>query len=681
MQDGKRFYADFEQGDWVEFPAEWEGTGAFQPSVSENEEGGEQEFSTFQTPDGRVVTTYEVDEMVSVTYYYEDASDSWVKLPDSWKHSRPMTASRMGESSANLLGTSGNLNSTSGASSKEVERLKRSNSKYKDEIAKLQKKVEDLVAQGQRNIERAKKKIKGVEDKLGDEINRLRSENETMQTSTAIGGSAQKEKIAKLEAEIQKLRFSGGEEMKASLAEKDETISKLEDELQESRKALASAKIQKDSAMSGLKSRLQRLSSEVLALKPIFVELKTESVALRRSVEPDFENAIQAIIARADASSGEVDELRAKYRAEMLQRKLLFNKIQEMRGNIRVFCRVRGLNDREKGEGGLIAVSFDAENEVSIKDEKGTKKTFEFDRVFPPGSTQEQVFEDTAPLVTSCVDGYNVCLFAYGQTGAGKTYTMMGPPDNRGVNLRALNELFRLTREKNDEWDFLIVVSYLEIYNEQIKDLLVKKGQEIKLDVRQGPQGNFVPDLTEVNVKSLEDVENLINTGDKARTMASTAMNASSSRSHSCLQVRVTGTNRETKTQSHGKLTLVDLAGSERISKSEATGQRLVEAAAINKSLSALGNVISGLQGSQSHVPYRDSKLTFLLQDSLGGDSKTMMFLNLSPATFNAEESINSLKFGSRVRNVTLGQATKNTGGPGKGKGKGKGKRPPPGGR
>jgi kinesin family protein C2/C3 len=254
---------------------------------------------------------------------------------------------------------------------------------------------------------------------------------------------------------------------------------------------------------------------------------------------------------------------------------------------------------------------------------------------------------------------------------------MMGTSEMRGVNLRALRELFRICSER-DDYDYTISVGFIEIYNEQIRDLL-DSDPDKKPEVRQGPNGNFVDPLLEETVSSEAGVLEVINKGHTNRTVAATAMNSESSRSHSLILIRVEGVNKFTKAKSTGKLTLVDLAGSERQKKSEASGQRLTEAAAINKSLSALGNVIAALQAGQSHVPFRNSKLTHLLSDSLGGNAKVLMFLALSPSADNSEETLNSLQFGSRVRNVTLGTATANNDankGKGKGKGgKGKGKK------
>jgi kinesin family protein C2/C3 len=254
-----------------------------------------------------------------------------------------------------------------------------------------------------------------------------------------------------------------------------------------------------------------------------------------------------------------------------------------------------------------------------------------------------------------------VCIFAYGQTGSGKTYTMSGPEEDRGVNTRALDELFRRTQERSAMFKDAIEVSMLEIYNEDIHDLLVDGGSREKLEVRQGADGNYVPGLTAVRVNGLQDVVDLLKVADVNRSQRGTDMNEHSSRSHMMLTVTVTTESRANNTVTRGKLNLVDLAGSERVGKSGAAGQALKEAQNINKSLSALGDVIAARANKQGHVPFRNSTLTYLLQDSLSQDSKTLMIVCISPVQYNAEESYCSLNFASRVATVELGKASKNT--------------------
>lgn len=283
---------------------------------------------------------------------------------------------------------------------------------------------------------------------------------------------------------------------------------------------------------------------------------------------------------------------------------------------------------------------------------------FSFDKVYDPNSTQEQIFGDTKGIITSCVDGYNVCLMAYGQTGSGKTFTMMGPDNNPGINIRAMKELFDVCKERAETVTYTLKVSLIEIYNETIQDLLTTDAKPLEL--RTAGNKVSIPNLKEVVIRNLDDIKKTMAQGDKNRTVASTKMNSTSSRSHLLLMLSVEGQDKVTNAITKGTLILCDLAGSERISKTEAEGQRLVEAAAINKSLSALGQVFTALRTSQLHVPYRNSKLTQILQPSLGGDAKACLFVNVSPDVNNFSETVSTLNFGSNAKQIALGQAKQN---------------------
>ncbi|KAF1393310.1 hypothetical protein PFLUV_G00037750 [Perca fluviatilis] len=336
-----------------------------------------------------------------------------------------------------------------------------------------------------------------------------------------------------------------------------------------------------------------------------------------------------------------------------------FRRLVGLKGNIRVFCRVRPVSQEEQDSAAdaKTMLSFDSDDDaVLYLANKGKMMTFELDKVFPPQATQQEVFQEVQSLVTSCIDGFNVCIFAYGQTGSGKTYTMEGVPDNPGINQRALRLLFSEVTEKAPDWDYKISVSMVEIYNETLRNLLGENPSD-KLDIKMNPDGSgqlYVPGLTEFTVQSPEDINRVFELGHMNRATACTNLNEHSSRSHALLIITVSGFNSATGNRTQGKLNLVDLAGSERIGKSGAEGSRLREAQCINKSLSALGDVINALRGKHSHVPFRNSRLTYLLQDSLNGDSKTLMMVQVSPLPSNMSESVCSLKFAQRVRSVEL---------------------------
>ena len=284
-------------------------------------------------------------------------------------------------------------------------------------------------------------------------------------------------------------------------------------------------------------------------------------------------------------------------------------------------------------------------------------KSFAFDAVYDTDSLQQVVYDESAfPLVESVIEGYNGTIFAYGQTGCGKTHTMLGTPDSPGIIPGCFRQIFGCIDGNTSGMKFLVRCSYLEIYNEEIHDLLVDNGRgpQAKLDLKEDPnKGVFIKDLTCLIVKSIPEIERAMNFGTSNRKVAETLMNATSSRSHSIFSIYIeTGEqlNGEQRIKA-GKLNLVDLAGSERSSKTGATGATLKEGIKINLSLTALGNVISALVESKStHIPYRDSKLTRLLQDSLGGNTKTVMIANIGPADYNTEETISTLRYASRAK-------------------------------
>ncbi|KAL0384819.1 UNVERIFIED_CONTAM: Kinesin-like protein KIN-14S [Sesamum radiatum] len=349
-----------------------------------------------------------------------------------------------------------------------------------------------------------------------------------------------------------------------------------------------------------------------------------------------------------------------------IKRKKLYNEVIELKGNIRVFCRCRPLKQDEIGNGSTSVVEFDSsqENELQITCSDSSRKLFKFDHVFRPEDNQEAIFAQTLPIVTSVLDGYNVCIFAYGQTGTGKTYTMEGTPENRGVNYRTLDELFRISNERSSIMRYELFVSMLEVYNEKIRDLLVENSNQPvkKLEIKQSAEGTQeVPGLVEARVYGTDEVWGLLSLGSRVRSVGSTNANELSSRSHCLLRVTVMGENLVSGQRTRSQLWLVDLAGSERVGRIEVDGDRLKESQFINKSLSALGDVISALASKTSHVPYRNSKLTHILQSSLGGDCKTLMFVQISPNVADLGETLCSLNFASRVRGVEHGPARRQT--------------------
>ncbi|CAG5093987.1 Similar to KRP85: Kinesin-II 85 kDa subunit (Strongylocentrotus purpuratus), partial [Cotesia congregata] len=333
--------------------------------------------------------------------------------------------------------------------------------------------------------------------------------------------------------------------------------------------------------------------------------------------------------------------------------------------NVRVVVRVRPLNGKElEGHCKKIVKVDRLNSEITVENPNAAHgeppKVFSFDATFDDDSTQVDIYNETArPIVDKVLQGYNGTILAYGQTGTGKTYTMSGaktPPQLRGIIPNTFAQIFGHIAKADDKQKFLVRATYLEIYNEEIRDLL-GKDQNTRLEVKERPDiGVFVKDLSGYVVNNADDLDRIMSLGNKNRVVGATAMNVSSSRSHAIFTITVESSQLGEDNEQHvkmGKLHLVDLAGSERQSKTKATGIRLREATKINLSLSTLGNVISALVDGQSfHVPYRNSKLTRLLQDSLGGNSKTLMCANVSPADMNYDETISTLRYANRAKNI-----------------------------
>lgn len=435
----------------------------------------------------------------------------------------------------------------------------------------------------------------------------------------------------------------------------------------------------KDAHIAMLESEKQTLNSTIQRLEHVRTDLQSTLV----QTQTDLAGARSTISA-----------LESDLHAAELVRKKLHNEVQELKGNIRVFCRVRPLLGHDDGSENDPACRYvygsdnltktDSIEVLQTITDPGTllgsekpatkSNLFSFDKVFPPPTPQEQVFEEISQLVQSVLDGYRVCIFAYGQTGSGKTYTMEGPPISKhgslmlddpvamGMIPRAVVQIFRASQDLGKKgWVFAIEASFLEIYNETLRDLLASPAENAskKLEIRHIPNTSktVVQDLNIVPVNSSEQVVHLLKKASENRTIGETQCNERSSRSHSVFMLQVRGENRITSEKCEGHLNLVDLAGSERLSQSGSTGDRLKETQAINKSLSSLGDVIMALANKEAHIPYRNSKLTYLLQNSLGGNSKTLMFVNVSPAPKHMGETLCSLRFAAKVNSCQIGTA------------------------
>ncbi|KJX97237.1 kinesin heavy chain like protein [Zymoseptoria brevis] len=323
---------------------------------------------------------------------------------------------------------------------------------------------------------------------------------------------------------------------------------------------------------------------------------------------------------------------------------------------IKVVARFRPQNKIELAAGSEQIVEFSSDDTCSLSS-KDASGAFTFDRVFPTNTPQQDVFDySIRSTVDDVLAGYNGTVFAYGQTGSGKTYTMMGADigndEQKGIIPRIVEQIFTSIMRSDGSIEFTVKVSYMEIYMEKIRDLLVPQNDNLPIH-EDKQRGVYVKGLGEFYVGSVEEVYHVLERGGQARAVAATNMNQESSRSHSIFVIEVTQKNVESGSARSGRLFLVDLAGSEKVGKTGASGQTLEEAKKINKSLSALGMVINALSdGKSTHVPYRDSKLTRILQESLGGNSRTTLIINCSPSAYNDAETVSTLRFGERAKTI-----------------------------
>ncbi|KAI8053442.1 C-terminal kinesin [Syncephalis plumigaleata] len=466
----------------------------------------------------------------------------------------------------------------------------------------------------------------------------------------------------------------------AELKLKQDAIQKAHDSLAQDLKRTEEQLAQEKEETARLSATISSQSAAFLTLEGDYGALK---VKLQRTEETlaNRETTIGELQNEVKNNKELIATLEQKIREEETMRRRLHNTIQELKGNIRVFCRVRPPLRDEAAKGKSTEESMphmklpsvmggkDIELFQTSESADGSKSVvksypFAFDNVFPVHVKQEQVFEEISQLVQSALDGYPVCIFAYGQTGSGKTYTMEGPnnPDSTSMGMipRAVQQIFA-TAEKLKEkgWVYTMEGQFVEIYNETIHDLLGNGDLNKKHDIKH-VAGNktIITDVKTVMLDTPEKMSALLKTAGQNRAVGATLCNERSSRSHSVFTLRLSGRNTATEEVSEGVLNLIDLAGSERLAQSGATGDRLKETQAINKSLSSLGDVIAALSNNKDgHIPYRNSKLTYLLQNSLGGNSKTLMFVNISPSPESFQETLCSLRFATKVNACHIGTA------------------------
>ncbi|CAL8346995.1 unnamed protein product [Lota lota] len=402
------------------------------------------------------------------------------------------------------------------------------------------------------------------------------------------------------------------------------------------------------------------------------VEMEAEDILGRDRVQTSEEvkNVGQQLLVLQDQLKQVREENRKiieNYTSERTLRKKFYNMVEDMKGKIRVFCRIRPVNRTEAAQGGVVVVERLDDYSVAVETPRGLRE-FQFDRVFSAESSQEELFQDTHRLIQSAIDGFNVCIFAYGQTGSGKTFTMVGDREYRspGIMPRAFTAMFDIIKENSTRFDCKVSAYMLELYNDQLQDLLVGQAGDApatqsqshapprRVEIKRNRKGVvFAQGAETKQASSAQELFALFQQACANRHISSTKMNSESSRSHLIMGIMVESRNLTNGSVSCGKLSLVDLAGSERAAKTGAKDHQLKEANSINKSLSALGDVISALSSELPHVPYRNSKLTQVMQDSLGGNAKTLMIVNISPSQWNMDETLTSLIYATRVKAIT----------------------------
>lgn len=541
-----------------------------------------------------------------------------------------------------------------------------------------------------KELERLKALVEEKDKALAEKASELEDAQAYAQESRAAELASATESAAQHKQELLGQLAAAKEELAAEQAAHEEQLAaRLQQQADDFESQLASAREEASGASEAAKSTETQLRQDVEALEQSVqqaIEAKEALSQEKGEVEDKLQAAegeiralqeltasLEDVRARAEEADRLEEEMKqatarnekmwADLRKEQLARKKLHNIVEDMKGKIRVFARCRPMSSSETDRGCQECAVFDDPTTLTVSSSK-TTKTFSFDSVFPPTSTQDEIFEDVEMLIDSVVDGYNVCVFAYGQTGSGKTFTMTGSDALPGLTPRSVTALYQRIADMAVTHDYTVSVYFLELYNDNLVDLLFKLAHpraktSPKLDVKiDANKQVFVKGAMVQPVGSAEEVLDVFTQANKMRKVGATAMNVESSRSHSVFSILVEGKNRTSKAVSFGKLSLIDLAGSERADKTGATKERLQEANSINKSLSALGDVISALSTGSSHVPYRNNKLTQLMQDSLGGNAKTLMFVNFSPADYNADETLGSLTYAARTKHIK-NEATK----------------------
>ncbi|KAF5563072.1 kinesin family member C1 [Fusarium napiforme] len=534
-----------------------------------------------------------------------------------------------------------------------------------------QRQVDDLERKHREKIDDMSRQHRTAVDELRRELDRLKEQEtkdheQKIESLTRMYHQELAEERQKKDREIQELRLRMGNEhqdMGMAIQKKDRELQEVNSQVEGLRGDLERERTLKNS----LQTNIAELSAANTTLEAKINSLKSH-VEFLESDSKAQSDSFASMEARLQEALRIAEEAQHKLIKEETERRVLFNKYQELKGNIRVMCRVRPALGNGEGEEAKMLFPDDktsAEIVLAGPEEKSslgqiTRKNypFEFDRVFVPGTQNQEIFGEISQLVQSALDGYNVCIFCYGQTGSGKTHTMSS---NDGMIPRATHMIYdTITKLKEKSWEYTMEGSFVEVYNEELNDLLTPNERSAKrLEIRhdEARKQTTITNCTSVRLDSPSSVETMLEEAQNNRSVAATKANERSSRSHSIFILKLIGENSATGERCEGTLNLVDLAGSERLKHSQAEGDRMKETQNINKSLSCLGDVIEALGRGSGHIPYRNSKLTHLLQYSLGGNSKTLMFVMVSPLEQHLKETLTSLRFATKVHNTHIGTA------------------------
>jgi hypothetical protein len=526
--------------------------------------------------------------------------------------------------------------------------------------------AEAQAAQMQRERDALVEKVRQME---ADSAARLRAAEE----ADRARASAEHEERIRLEA-LQAEKQAEVEAVQARLRQREADASSSADALAQLRREAQTREAEAARLQAELVASAKSAESERAAAAAATASARSAKEDAERRMAEQQLIASSAEAAAADAAAAR-EQMQNRLRIETKMRKKYLADLESLKGAIRVLCRVRPLSNMERKKECAVITESPEPGVINVRLPEGSSaarveaaktgtgnrsvRTFEFDVVFGPESSQAEVFAEVKPLVQQAVDGFNVCIFAYGQTGSGKTFTMSGEGGDGtllGLMPRAVYEMYSILERHSEDVEASVQFCMTELYKDHLEDLLLEQRpgesnsaftqRRPELKVKMDPNGIvFIDGVTMADAPTAQELQQLIEAGTAHRHTSATLMNAESSRSHLLMSVYIRSRNKATRVDTVGKLTLVDLAGSERMGKSGVTGDAAKEAVSINKSLSALGDVIGALTKGAKHVPYRNHTLTRLMQDSLGGNAKTLMVVNCSPADYNFDETQNSLAY------------------------------------